>query len=435
MKKVIQGSFLVLVCTSLGLSGCSGTRGDDSAVSEDLSVQTVFPYNESIIVGDPEGRPADPYLTRSDSGKVFMSWTEDNPVDGRNLFVATVASGGQQVSEIRQVNHDPVAGHGGENLAKFAVTADEDVWAMFQPVSHISHRSTVAVTHAASGESFSPEVRLNDDSSELEDSKANFTAIGASPDGRIFALWLDGRSDDEAKKVWTSVSDDGGRTFSKNYAISDRVCPCCRPAIEFLDGGKTVLIAHRQFAVAAGYMEPDNVRNHVMIHSTDGGKTFSDSVLISDDGWVAFGCPHAGISISADSQDRIHVAWWTGGRIPDEAGIYYSYSEDKGQSFAPRQLISKVPEDTILHTRIIVDKNDTVYATWEEVKGNRSLIFLAHRDAGKGDWSQIYQVSDGTRNSSYPMLATDDENLYIAFTERKGEEAHVRLQTSALLGN
>jgi hypothetical protein len=400
-----------------------------------LSVQPIFPFNQSIIVGDPEGRPADPYLTTSGSGKVFVSWTEDNPVDGRNLFIATVASDGQQVSGIRQANQEPVAGHGGENLAKFAVTADEDVWAMFQPVSHIHHRSTVAVSHAESGGSFSPEVRLNDSDDLAEESKANFTAIGASPDGRIFALWLDGRNDNDAKELFTSVSEDGGRTFNKNTQISGFACPCCRPAIEFLDGGKTVVIAHRQFSTPSGYIEPDNVRSHVMIHSTDGGKTFSDPVLISDDGWVAYGCPHAGISISADNQDRIHVAWWTGGRIPDEAGIYYSYSEDSGQSFAPRQLISKVPEDTILHTRIIVDKNDTVYATWEEVKENRSLIFLAHRDAGKGDWSQIYQVSDGTRNSSYPMLATDDENLYIAFTERKGEEAHVRLQTSALVGN
>jgi hypothetical protein len=435
MKKAIQGCFLVLVCISLGLSGCSGTRGDDSSVSEDVSVQPIFPFSESIIVSDPEGRGADSYLTTSDSGKVFMSWTEDNPVEGRNLFIATVASGGQQVSEIRQVNHGPVAGHGGENLAKFAVTADEDVWAIFQPVSHIHHRSTVAASHAESGGPFSPEVRLNDDRSAAEESKANFTAIGTSPDGRIFALWLDGRSDDEAKKVFVAVSEDGGRTFSKNYPVSDAVCPCCRPAIEFLDGGKTVVIAYREYAIPSGYIEPDNVRNHVMIRSTDGGKTFSDPVLISDDGWVAYGCPHAGISMSSDSQNRIHVAWWTGGRTPDEAGIYYSYSEDSGKSFAPRQLISKAPDDTVLHTRVIVDKNDTVYATWEDLKEKGSLIFLAHRSAGKEDWSQIYQVSDGTWNASYPMLAVDDENLYVAFTERKGEEAHVRLQTSPLVGN
>ena len=69
MNKATQGCCLVLVCITVTLSGCSRTQGDDS------SPQAVFPFDESITVGDPQGNPADPYLATSDEGQVFVSWT------------------------------------------------------------------------------------------------------------------------------------------------------------------------------------------------------------------------------------------------------------------------------------------------------------------------------------------------------------------------
>ena len=443
MSKTIQTLFLALVFISLALSGCGRTQGDDT------SIEPVFPFQASITVGNSQNHPADPYLVTSETGQVFMSWTETNG-DGRNrdVFVATVTSDGQQIADIRQMNKEPVASHGGENLAKFASSANDGLTGMWNAVSqlraerplegqagltHMDNQHVLNTAYAASGEPFSSEMILNDD--RLEISRANFTAMATAPNGKIFATWLDGRNDYEAKEVFLSVSDDGGRTFSKNSLISAWACPCCRPAIAFMNGGETVLVAHREYATPSGYIEPDNVRDHVMVRSTDGGQTFSEQVLISDDGWTAVGCPHAGISIAVDSKDLIHAVWWTGGRTPDESGIYYTYSDDGGQSFAPRQFLSEAPANVVLHTRVIVDKNDTVYALFEGVKENNSQILLAYRDADTGEWSPSYEVSDGTWNTFWPMLGTDDENLYVSWTERKGEESQVRLKTSPLVGN
>ncbi len=88
MKK-IQGFLFAIVCIPLALTGCSGTRGDDSSLSDDLSLQPVFPFDEPIVVGEPETNPADAYLVTSDAGKVFLSWTaERSDGQGRNLFIA-----------------------------------------------------------------------------------------------------------------------------------------------------------------------------------------------------------------------------------------------------------------------------------------------------------------------------------------------------------
>jgi hypothetical protein len=195
------------------------------------------------------------------------------------------------------------------------------------------------------------------------------------------------------------------------------------------------VVSYRDNGSPSADGKTDNVRDHLMIRSTDGGQTFSDPVVISHDGWTFASCPHAGISIGVDSQNRIHAVWWTGGRTPDEAGIYYTYSEDRGKSFAPRQFLSDAPADKVLHTEITVDKNGTVYVAWEGLKEDRSQVFLAYRSAGKGEWSPTYQITDGTWNTFYPILTTDDKNLYISWTERKDEDSRVRLQTSPLVGN
>ncbi len=431
MKKVnpvIQRSLLALVLIPFTLSGCSRSRGDDS------SLPTTLSFQESILVGNPEANPAGPYLLTSKSNKVFVSWVEEKlDGDGGNVFLAHVTQEGQQLSEIRQMNHEPIRPRGGEHKSKFTLADDDSVTALWVAHTDVYKHRILKSAYAGSGEPFSLELTLNDDQREV--SRANFYTIGTAPDGKIYVTWLDGRNDLEAKEVFMSVSEDGGRTFDRNNAISTLACPCCRPTINFLNGGETIVISYRDNGSPSAEGESDNVRDHLMIRSTDGGQTFSDPVVISHDGWSSTSCPHAGISIDVDSQNRIHAIWWSGGRTPDEAGIYYTYSEDGGKSFTPRQLLAEESADKVLHTEITIDKEDTVYVAWEGLKEERSQVFLAHRSAGKGEWSPTYQITDGTWNTFYPILVTDDKNLYISWTERKDEGSRVRLQTSVLVGD
>ncbi len=429
MNKVIQGTVLALVLIPLALSGCSRSRGDDS------SLQPALSFQESILVGNSEDNPVGPYLLTSKTNKVFVSWVEEHRDGvGSNVFLAHVTHDGQQLNDIRKMNHEPGRHRGGEHKSKFTLAENDAVAAIWVAHTDVYKHRDLQFAYADSSGPFSLEQTINDDRREV--SRANFYTIGTAPDGRIYVTWLDGRNDLEAKEVFMTISEDGGRSFGENYSISSLACPCCQPTIKFLDGGKTIVVSYRDNGVPSADGETDNVRDHLMIHSNDGGQTFSDPVVISNDGWMFTRCPHAGIAIGVDSENRIHASWWTGGRTPDEAGIYYTYSEDGGKSFAPRQFLSDATADKVLHTEITVDKNDTVYVAWEGLKEDKSQqVFLAYRSAGKGEWSSPYQVTDGTWNSFYPILATDDRNLYISWTERKDEGSRVRLQTSSLVGN
>jgi len=428
MRKATQTSFLAGLFLALVVSGCGSSQGVDSPVEPGLA------FREAIMVGNPEGNPSGPYLVTSETNQVLMSWTEENrDGEGRNVLIATESSDGRLMNETRQMNQEPSGSRGGEHKAKFTLGEDDSVSALFVAFTEVYKKRVLKSAFADGDGPFSSELRLNDDQREV--SRANFTAIGTAPGGKIYVAWLDGRNDLEAKEVFMTISEDGGRSFGENYPISALACPCCRPSINFLDGGNSMVVTYRDNGSPSAEGELANVRNHLMIHSSDGGQTFNDPVVISDDGWTFDRCPHAGISVDVDSRDRIHAVWWTGGRTPDEAGIYYTYSQDGGSSFAPRQFISDAPADRVLHTEVTVDKNDTVYIAWEGVLQDRTHIFLAHQRAGEEKWSPTYQVNGGTWNTFYPMLTTDQDSLYVSWTERKGESSQIRLQTSPLAGS
>ena len=298
------------------------------------------------------------------------------------------------------------------------------------------------MTYGAKGKPFGPAANLNDDQLPVNHA---FSAIATSPNGKVYATWMDGRnrkvmgidnSDPEKgprniyaednSQLMMAVSEDGGKTFGKNYPITDfSVCSCCRPTIVFLDGGQTVLVSYRRVA-------KDFLRDQVMIRSTDGGKTFGEPIYVSQDGWVAKFCPHSGLSMAVDSKQRIHLTWWTGGRTEEEAGIYYTYSEDGGKSFAPRQLIERTPGKRVLHSLLSVDSNDTIWVTWEGIRDGKSQVFLTHRNSGTAQWSPYYQLSDGSQNAGFPVVVSDGKTLYTAWTERNGENAQVKVRTAKL---
>ncbi len=431
----MRRGLVLLAGISLVVSGCSGTQADDTPLTQVLSL------NEEMTVGNLQNNAADAYFKVSPSGEVFLGWTEDNPGedDGRNAFVASWNTSSKQLGEPRRVNGDPgeVNRAGGDNRPKLTIGSDGSVAAIYATPFPEYHTGYIQVAHAEKGEAFSPSSTLNDDGKAVAHA---FPNIATSPDGRVYTTWIDGRNrtgavprDDPkammnmSSQLFMAMSEDGGRTYGENYLISKAICACCVPNIVFLDGGKTIVVSHR-------FVDQDSVRDHVAIRSTDGGKTFSDPVTISADGWVT-GCPHAGISITSDSEDRIHGLWFTGGRTEEEAGIYYTFSEDGGLSFEPRQLVAKTPAKTVLHTQVTTDKNDTVWATWVNIEGEKPQIFLAHRSQGKTEWSPTHQVSDDTANAVLPSLAVDAENVYIAWTEKKGEGSQVKLRWAPLVGD
>jgi hypothetical protein len=117
-------------------------------------------------------------------------------------------------------------------------------------------------------------------------------------------------------------------------AIAPGVCYCCKTSVATGAEG-TVVAAWRH--VYAG-----NIRDIALTNSSDGGRTFSPPVHVSDDNWVLDGCPENGPAVAVGQKNSIHVVWPT--LVPGSAGaeetlaLFYATSKD-GQRFTKRQQI------------------------------------------------------------------------------------------------
>jgi hypothetical protein len=177
----------------------------------------------------------------------------------------------------------------------------------------------------------------------------------------------------------------------------------------------------------------EQIRNHVLRKSTDGGATFGAPVEVSDDGWQVPACPHSGPSIGRDDRGYLHVTWFTLGRSVREAGLYYAVSRDGGRSFAPRQLVHANTGPDILHTTLAVARDGTVYFAWDNLdEAQRAQVFVRTLAPDGGTWSPAQQVSRARQNATRPALALADRALHVAWTEMDGERSWVVMRSARL---
>jgi hypothetical protein len=424
-------------------------------------------FGDARSFGDAAKNPADQFLLSTPDGSVLISWTETGKAKrSRDAFLSALNDNGAPIGIAHRINDQEGRVHfyGGDNRAKFTVTGDGGITAIWAATLPEFRTGELRVAHAKKDNGFAPSTRLNDD--EIPVNHA-FATIATSPNGKVYAVWIDGRNREfvrmgepvspaemrkdikmrdltipdsilrqpprprkiykhENAQLFMAVSEDGGKTFGPNYPISGlRVCPCCVPNIVFLDGGKSIIVSYR-------YVREDYMRDHVVIRSDDAGKTFSEPTYISDDGWVANFCPHAGTSLVSDRRGQLHTVWFTVGRQDEDAGIYYAFSDDGGKTFTPRQLIAKSPMHTVLHTQVILDSEDRVWAAWENIIESKPQIYLAHRARNETNWSPAYQVSDGSAVAMLPTLAARDGKVYVAWQDMKGERSQIKIRTAEL---
>ena len=133
-------------------------------------------------------------------------------------------------------------------------------------------------------------------------------AMAASPTGRLACAWLDLR--EKGTQVWTSVSDDGGKTWSKNvraYRSPDgTVCECCHPSVAFGPDGR-LYVMFRNWRGGS--------RDLYLISSLDGGRSFSDAQKLGVGTWPLNACPMDGGGLGVRSDGTVETVWRRKGTV------------------------------------------------------------------------------------------------------------------------
>lgn len=166
-------------------------------------------------------------------------------------------------------------------------------------------------------------------------------------------------------ELYFAVSNDNGKTFSPNKRLAENVCPCCKTSLLTTNDGR-IYASWRQ--VLTG-----EFRHIAVASSTDNGNSFSSPVIVSDDKWQISACPVSGASL-ANSNGDLNVVWFTAGEAGPK-GLYMAESKDGGKTFSQRILIS---ESAISGTPVLLN-GDTARKriVWED---NGKLMIASLQD-------------------------------------------------------
>ena len=260
------------------------------------------------------------------------------------------------------------------------------------------------------GRTFAPSVLVNDDGQVIQHT---FDSIQVAPDGVVHMAWIDGREGKKEPGTFVARSTDQGLTIAKNLKIDGETCVCCRTAVATSADG-VVYVAWRKIFEG-------NIRETVVSRSTDGGETFSSSVVVGNDRWIYPACPHRPASLAVDRQGRLYVVWYTEG-ADETPAIYLAYSDDQGKTFSNKQQLNRSKGTFPDHPQMAVDPAGRIAVVWEEQSPvRREVVASFSLDRGQ---SFNAPIKLNEKNGQTPTVAVNQHGMVVMGWKEHAMPAH-----------
>jgi hypothetical protein len=353
------------------------------ALSAVSLASTAVATPESPIVFGPKlttDRPVravvGPSVRIDDEGRISLAWVEEDK-DIRTVLYARIEKPGGPIGAPVTVNQPTEAPYMRQEAPALAVAGDDVflTWALTHPklTADKPFSNELRLSRSTDGgKTFLPSILVNDDEQVIGHS---FDSIHVAPDGVVHVAWIDGREGKKEPGTFVTRSTDRGRTVSKNLKVDDNTCVCCRTSLTTGPDG-TLYVAWRKVL-------PGDLRETVVVRSTDGGNTFSAPVIVGQDRWVFPGCPHRPASIGTDRLGRLYVVWYTEG-VDETPAVFLAYSNDRGDTFSPKQKLNVSKGTFPDHPQMAVDPEGRLVIIWEEQSPvRREVVMSVSLDRGQ----------------------------------------------------
>jgi hypothetical protein len=387
---VSRGSFVGVAWTARTADGATDVY---SATSRDAGRTFSAPVRVNQVPGDASvsgEQPPRVVLTpgRTSIPSLVVLWTAKSP-SGTRLVSARSADGGKSFGTPVPLPGSTAAGNRGWESA--AVTARGEVVAVW-----LDHREAAARPGAAAA------AHQHGD-----------TAQAAVP-----------ATDGVARAQLSQIFFANLSTAASAHSLAAGVCYCCKTSIATGSGG-TIVAAWR-------HVYPGSVRDIAFAKSTDGGRTFSAPVRVSDDNWVLNACPENGPVVAVDHANAIHVVWPT--LLPGAAGaeptlaLFYATSKD-GVHFTKRQQLPT--EGAARHPQLTVDDSGAVTVAWDEqVKSTRRIV-LGRGTVGGDGVLHVTRQPASDEAATYPVVSTLPDATLVLWTSGTGPDSVIRVERYA----
>lgn len=379
-----------------------------------LALLTGCVAQEGGFVQEYTGPPGsgEPNLAATRDGRVVLTWLEPLGADSHALRVAVREPDGWSEPS------DVVSGEAFfVNWADFPslTVLDDRTWLVhwLETTAETPYAYHVKLAFSQDeGASWSEPLVPHRDSSATEHGFASVVPWGLSGAALI---WLDGRGMGAVDPThgepvgdmmlrFTTVT--RGGELSDDVAIDPRVCECCATALART--GRGLLAAYRD-------RSPEEIRDIAVTRYERG--TWSEPVVVAEDGWHITGCPVNGPQLAA-SGDAAVLAWFTA--AGERPRVHISFSTDGGRSWrAPVQVDDGSPLGRV---DVVMMVDGSAVVGWLEATGAGAEV-RARRFTARGSRGRSYIVggTDSARAAGFPrMVRVADETLFAWTVPERG---------------
>jgi len=342
-----------------------------------------------------------PSVRIDDEGRISLAWVEEDK-DIRSVLYAGTEQAGGRIGTPVKVNQSAESPYMRQESPALAVVGDNVflTWALTHPkvTQDKPFSNELRLSRSTDGgKTFLPSILVNDDEQVIGHS---FDSIHVAPDGVVHVAWIDGRDGKRDPGTFVTRSTDHGRTVAKNFKVDESTCVCCRTSLTTGPDG-TLYVAWRKIL-------PGDLRETVVSRSSDGGQTFTTPVIVGHDKWVFPGCPHRPASIGADRFGRLYVVWYTEG-VDDTPAVFLAYSDNRGDSFSPKQKLNVSKGTFPDHPQMAVDPEGRLVIVWEEQSPvRREIVSSVSLDRGKS-FSTPQKLNE--KKGQTPSLSMNSKGL------------------------
>lgn len=364
------------------------------------------------------GDAREPELTTTPDGQILLSWVE-------------------KIGEQRYALRAAMRDQSGWNQAQTVAEGDNWFinWADFPSVIGLKDGALAAHWLVKSGSgtyAYDVNIALSRDGKtwtkpvvphlDKTQTEHGFVSLIPLNDGRVGAIWLDGRNmkdmkddHDEDKPSPVSMTlryatiDTNGK-ISDEAQLDERVCECCQTSAALSSDGIVAVYRDRS---------QNEVRDIYTVSQTNG--TWRTPQAVYEDKWEINGCPVNGPSVAAAGRNVV-VAWFTGAAGKPMAKI--AFSADSGKTFGVPIQFDDGETQGRVDVLLLPDGSALVCWLAGTAEGGAIKVRRVAVNGKLGPPAVIAQT-DISRSSGFPRMALLGNEVHFAWTEF-GKPAKVR---------
>ncbi len=394
-----------MVVLTIFASAC--TRPTDPPQLEASEPILVIRETASPATGDAR----EPELTTTPDGRIILSWVEK--LDDKRYTLKTATRNQTAWTETQTV---ATGDNWFINWADFpSVIALKDGslaahWLVKNGAATYAYNVHLSLSHDA-GNTWTKPIVPHLDNTQTEH---GFVSLIPLNDGRLGAIWLDGRNmsgmkedheEDNPLPVSMTLryaAIDANGKISDEAQLDERVCECCQTSATVTNEGV--------FAVYRDRSQTE-VRDIYSVRQNKG--VWASSQPVHADNWQLNGCPVNGPAVAATNRN-LAVAWFTGANA--NPAVKVAFSTDAGATFGAPIPVDEGETQGRVDVVLLPDNSALVCWLSGNAEGGAIKVRRVQID-GRAGPATVIAKTDISRSSGFPRMALLGKEVHFAWTE------------------